>query len=201
MVSELESDLWDTVDWYRKWLIGFIAGKPQLTSFDQYNNTGAIDMKRNGSVLKETLCFNMLGLTFSSKLDRDSYIISINKNASKKTGALICSIKLLSPEVTLCHCKSTIWPCMKYWNHVWAGAPICYFESLNKLLKRIYRSVGSSRAISLEPFAHRRNVASFILFYKYYSGRRSSELAQLVQFPYSQRMSNFNSDRLHDHHS
>ena len=131
LVYKLESDLWDTVDWYRKWLIGFIAGKTQLTSFGQYNNTGAIDMKRNGSVLKKTLCFNMLGLTFSSKLDRDSYIISIDKTASKKIGALICSIKLLSPEVTLYLCKSTIWPYMKYWNHVWDGAPICYLESLN----------------------------------------------------------------------
>ena len=43
----------------------------------------------------------MLGLTFSSKLDWGSYIISIAKTASKKIGALICSMKFLSPEVAL----------------------------------------------------------------------------------------------------
>ena len=43
----------------------------------------------------------MLGLTFSSKLDWDSYIISIPKIASKKTGVLIRSMKFLSPEVAL----------------------------------------------------------------------------------------------------
>ena len=41
----------------------------------------------------------MLGLTFSSKLDWGSYIISIAKTASKKIGALICSMEFLSPEV------------------------------------------------------------------------------------------------------
>ena len=42
----------------------------------------------------------MLGLTLSSKLDWGSYMISIAKTASKKIGALIHSIKFLSPEVS-----------------------------------------------------------------------------------------------------
>ena len=41
------------------------------------------------------------GLTFPSKLDWGSYIISIAKTASKKIGALIRSMKFLSPEVAL----------------------------------------------------------------------------------------------------
>ena len=43
----------------------------------------------------------MLGLTFSSKLDWGSDIISIAKTASKKIGALTRSMKVLSPEVAL----------------------------------------------------------------------------------------------------
>ena len=43
----------------------------------------------------------MLGLTFSSKLDWGSHIISIVKTASKKIRALICSKKFLSPQVAL----------------------------------------------------------------------------------------------------
>ena len=34
LASELESDLRDTVDWGRKWLVDFNAGKTQLVSFD-----------------------------------------------------------------------------------------------------------------------------------------------------------------------
>ena len=101
MASELESDLQDTVEWGTKWLVGFNAGKTQLVLFDWSNNAGAIDVKMDGSVLEEKSSFKMLGLTFSSKLDWGSYIISIAKTASKKIGALICSMKFLSPEVAL----------------------------------------------------------------------------------------------------
>ena len=109
----------------------------------------------------------MLGLTFSSKLDWGSYIVSIAKTASKKIGGLIRSMKFLSPEVALYLYKSTISPCMEYCCPVWAGAPSCYLELLDKLQKRICRTVGPSLAASIEPLAHHRNVASLSLFYRY----------------------------------
>ena len=158
MASELESDLRDTVDWGRKWLVDFNAGKTQLVLFDRSKNTGAIDVKMDGSVLEEKSSFKMLGLTFSSKLDWGSYIVSIAKTASKKIGALIHSMKFLSPEVVLYLYKSTIRPCMECCSHVWAGAPSCYLELLDKLQKRICRTVGPALAASLEPLAHRQNV-------------------------------------------
>ena len=55
----------------------------------------------DGSVLEEKSSFEMLGLTFSSKLDWGSYIISIAKSASKNIEALIHSMKFRSPEVAL----------------------------------------------------------------------------------------------------
>ena len=68
LASELESDLQDTMDWGRKWLVDFNAGKTQLVLFDRSKNTGAIDVKMDGSILEEKTSFKMLGLTFSSKL-------------------------------------------------------------------------------------------------------------------------------------
>ena len=113
LVSELESDLQDTVDSGKKWLVDFNAGKTQLVLFDWFNNNGSIDVKMGGSILEEKSSFKMLGLTFSSKLEWGSYIISIAKTASKKIGALIRSMKFLSPEVALYLYKSTIHPCME----------------------------------------------------------------------------------------
>ena len=110
LASELEFDLRDTVDWGRKWLVDFNAGKTQLVSFDWSKNTGAIDVKMDGSFLEEKTSFKMLGLTFSSKLDWGSYIVSIAKTASKNIGALIRSMKFLSPEVALYLCRSTLQP-------------------------------------------------------------------------------------------
>ena len=198
LASELESDLPDTVDWGKKWLVDFNAGKTQLVSFDRSNSNGSIDVKMGGSILEEKSSFKMLGLTFSSKLDWVSYIISIAKTASKKIGALILSMKFLSPEVALYLYKSTIRPCMEYCCHVWAGAPSCYLDLLDKLQKRICRNVGPSLAASLEPLAHRRDVASLSLFCRYYFGRCSSELAQLVPLPFSRKRSTRYSDGLHD---
>ena len=49
------------MDWDKKWLVDFNAGKTQLVSFDQSNNSGSIDVKTGGSVLEE-----MKRLTFWS---------------------------------------------------------------------------------------------------------------------------------------
>ena len=66
--SQLESDLQDTVDWGRKYLVDFNARKSQLVLFDWSNDTGATDVKMDGPVLEEKSSFKMLGLIFSFKL-------------------------------------------------------------------------------------------------------------------------------------
>ena len=64
--------------------------KLNLFHLTSLNNAGAIDVKMDGSVLEEKIIL-MLGLTFSSKLDWVSDIISSAKTASRNIGALICS--------------------------------------------------------------------------------------------------------------
>ena len=58
--------------------------------------------------------------------------------------------------------------------------------------------VSPSLAASLEPLTYRRNVASFYLFYRYYFGRCSSVLDELVPLPPSRGMSTCYCDRLND---
>ena len=62
----------------------------------------------NGSVLEEKSSFKMLGLSFSSNLDWESYLVSIAKSASKKIDALIRSIEFIFPKVALYLYKSPI---------------------------------------------------------------------------------------------
>ena len=95
-----------------------------------------------------------------------AYIISIAKTVSKKIGALIHSVKVLSPKVALYLYQSTICPCIEYCHHIWAVASSCYLELLNKLQKQICRTFGHSLAASLEPLAHNQNVASLSFFYR-----------------------------------
>ena len=144
----------------------------------------------DGSALEGKWSFKMLGLTFFSKLDWGSYVISIAKTASKKIGALICSMKCLSSEVALYLYKSTIHPwsyhtCMEYCCQVWAGAPSCYLELLDKLQKCwSVRTASPSLATSFESLAHHLN-AVFSCFYRFYFGGCLSELAELVPLTFS----------------
>ena len=50
------------MDWDRKWLVYFNAGKTQHILFDWSNSTGAIDVKMNGYVYEENVCCKMQGL-------------------------------------------------------------------------------------------------------------------------------------------
>ena len=68
LAFELESDLRDTVNWGKKWLVDFSAWKTKLVSFDQTNNNCSANVKMDESVLEEKSSFKMLTLTFSSKL-------------------------------------------------------------------------------------------------------------------------------------
>ena len=147
LASELESDLPDTLEWGRKWLNDFNVGKTQLVWFDRSNKTGATNVKVDGPGLAEKSFLKMVGLAFSSKLDWGSYIIFVAKTTSKEKGALILSMKFLSPEDVPCisiNLCSTVfyYKCMEYCRHVWAGVPSCYVEFLDKLQKRICRYVG-----------------------------------------------------------
>ena len=91
---------------------------------------------------------------------------------------------------------------MKYCCCVWASAPSCYLKLFGRLQKWMDRTIAPSLAAFLaaflEPLAHCGNVASLSLFYWYYFGRCSSELAQLVPLPYFRGRCTRYSDRLHD---
>ena len=63
LAFKLESDLQNTVDWGKKWLFDFNAGKTQLVLFDWCNNNSSIYVKMDGFVLEEKSFFKMLGLT------------------------------------------------------------------------------------------------------------------------------------------
>ena len=87
---------------------------------------------------------------------------------------------------------------MEHCCHVWAGAPSCHLELLDKLQKYICRTFGLPLVSFLESLAHCQNIANLSLFFRYYFGRCLSELAQLVPLPYSQARSTCYSDLLHD---
>ena len=151
----------------------------------------------------------MLGLSFSSKLDWGSYIVFIAKTTSKRIGDLIRSMKIPSPDlirsmkipsskVTLYFDKSTIRPCMEYFCHAWASAPVCYLDMLDTLQIQVRKTVSTLLAASCEPLSDLKNLASLNLIYRYYFSRCTSELVELIPLHCSRGRSTRYSDRLHN---
>ena len=116
------------------------------------------------AVLEGKSSFCLLGLSFTSKLDWGFYIISIAKAASKKIGALLCSVKFLSPELVLYLYKSTIRPCIEYCCHVWYGAGKCYLNLLDKLKRHICKGVGPELSACLQSLAHHEMLLVLVSF-------------------------------------
>ena len=53
---------------------------------------------------------------------------------------------------------------MEYCDHVQPGVLMCYLDVLDKQQKWVFRTVSPSLAASLEPLAHRQNVANLSLY-------------------------------------
>ena len=106
-------------------------------------------------------------------------------------------MKFLSSEVALYPYKSTLWAMYGILLSCLTCALSCYLELQDTIQKWICRPVGPSLSASLERLAHHHNLASLSLFYRYYFGRCSSELAELVPLLCSPGRSTY-SDRLYD---
>ena len=85
--------------------------------------------------------------------------------------------------------KSTIRPCLEYCCHIWAGAPISSLNILDRVQRRLFNLLGENLYSKLQPLSHRREVASLSLFYRYFHGHCSEDLASLMP----RRYSSFNS--------
>ena len=176
----LESDLRDIVEWGKKWLVTFNAGKTKLLSVSKCHRATPFSIAMNGEDLPENNSFRLLGLTFSKSLTWNEYVEAIAKAAAQKVGSLYRARAYLTPECILYLYKACIRPCMEYCCHLWAGAPAHLLNLLDKIQNRVSNMIGPQLSLKLQPLSHRRDVASLSLFYKYFHGHCSEELASLV---------------------
>ena len=113
-------------------------------------------------------------------------------------GSLYRAQCFLPPESILYLNKSTIWPCMKYCSHILGGAPKSHgFDLLDRVQKRVVSLVGCGLTSDCQALSHRRNVASLNLLYKYYYGKCSTELVNLVPLKHVTVRSTCFSEQMH----
>ena len=182
LASDLSHDLAKIVEWGDRWLITFNAAKTKLLSFHHHRTDHTFpSIQMNGLDLEEQTSFDrLLGLEFTSDLRWNKYITEVSKAVSKMIGSFYRSRKFLSNESILYLYKSQIRPKMEYCSHVWGGAARSSLNILDRLQHRMKYLVGEELYSTLQPLSHRRNVASLSLFYRYFHGKCSDELKDLV---------------------
>ena len=75
-----------------------------------------------------------------------------------------------------------IHPCLEYCSHIWGSSP--YTSLLDRIESKAIRLIGDpSLTSTLDPLSLRRKVASLSLFYRYYFGHCSDELAACIPPP------------------
>nr|CAI5868241.1 unnamed protein product [Callosobruchus analis] len=106
--------------------------------------------------------------------------------------------KLYTPEQLLLLYKAQIRPSLEYCSHVWGCAPKHSLKLLDSIQNRAVKLIDTDNLTKdLHSLQHRRRVAGLSLFCRFYHGRCSSELSQIIT-PKAVRTRNTR-DALHAH--
>ena len=180
--SAVNADLGSISSWGSLNLVKFNASKTQFLPISLSTTTSDYDIVFDNNVIQPLNSINILGINISSNLSWRQHISEIAKSASKKLGVLFRCRKYFSSEQLLQLYVGLIRPCMEYCSHIWGGSP--FTALLDRVESKAFRLINNPNLTSsLDPLSLRRNVSSLSLFYRYFFGRCSVELAGCVPPP------------------
>ena len=182
MSSTINSDLQSISEWGTRNLVKFNTSKTQLLTISLSNTPSNYPIIFEDSEIPSLNSFNILGLQISSSLSWRDHIVQIAKSASKKLGVLFrCKQYFNSAQLFKLY-TGFIRPCLEYCSHIWGSSP--YTSLLDRIESKAIRLIGDpSLTSTLDPLSVRRKVASLSLFYHYYFGHCSDELATCIPPP------------------
>ena len=182
MSSTINSDLQSISEWGTRNLVKFNTSKTQLLTISLSNTPSNYPIIFEDSEIPSLNSVNILGLQISSSLSWRDHIVQIAKSASKKLGVLFrCKQYFNSAQLFKLY-TGFIRPCLEYCSHIWGSSP--YTSLLDKIESKAISLIGDpSLTSTLYPLSLRRKVASLSLFYRYYFGHCSDELATCIPPP------------------
>ena len=182
MASTINSDLQRISEWGTRNLVKFNTSKTQLLIISLSNTPSNYPIIFDDSKIPPLNSINILGLQISSSLSWRNHIVQIAKSASKKLGVLFRCKQYLNAAQLIKLYTGFIRPCLEYCSHIWGSS--AYTSSLDKIESKAIRLIGDpSLTSTLDPLSLRRKVASLSLFYRYYFGHCSDELATCIPPP------------------
>ena len=184
MSSTIYSDLQSISEWGNHNLVKFNTSRTQLLTTSLPNTPSNYPIIFENSKIPPLSSINILGLQISSSLSWRDHIVQIAKSASKKLGVLFrCKQYFNSAQLFKLY-TGFIHPYLEYCSHIWGSSP--YTSLLDRVESKAIRLIGDpSLTSTLDPLSLRRKVASLSLFYCYYFGHCSDELAACIPPPMS----------------
>ena len=182
MSSTINSDLQSISEWGTRNLVKFNTSKTQLLTISLSNTPSNYPIIFEDSEIPSLNSVNILGLQISSSLSWRDHIVQIAKSASKKLGVLFRCKQYFNSAQLLKLYTGFIRPCLEYCSHIWGSSP--YTSLLDRIESKAIRLIGDpSLTSTLDPLSLRCKVASLSLFYRYYFGHCSDELATCIPPP------------------
>ena len=180
--STINSDLRSISEWGARNLVKFNTSKTHLLTISLSNTPSNYPIIFEDSEIPPLNSINILGLQISSSLSWRDHIFQIAKSASKKLGVLFrCKQYFNSAQLFELY-TGFIRPCLEYCSHIWGSSP--YTSLLDRVESKAIRLISDpSLTSTLDPLSLRCKVASLSLFYRYYFGHCSDELAACIPPP------------------
>nr|CAI5847674.1 unnamed protein product [Callosobruchus analis] len=170
----------------------------RATTLTKKSLAGLPTVEMEGRPLVESPSIKLLGISINNNMSWHDHVATIAKTASQKLGVLFRCRKLYTPEQLLLLYKAQIRPSLEYCSHVWGCAPKHSLKLLDSIQNRAVKLIDTDNLTKdLHSLDHRRRVAGLTLFYRFYHGRCSSELSQIIT-PKAVRTRNTR-DALHAH--
>ena len=102
----------------------------------------------------------------------------------KKLGFLSRARGYFSPSQILTIYKSQIRPSLEYCSHVWGGASKSSLNLLDRVHSKAISLINNPNLTkSLQSLSHRRLVADFSIFYRYFQRHCSQEIMNIIPDP------------------
>ena len=118
----------------------------------------------DGTVLKESVDLDILGVTFDSKLTFEKHLRSVSRAASQRLGILRKSWRVFHDRLLIRRCFwGFVLPVFEYWSAVWCSAADTHLKLLDRVVSGSCFLAGGVLNCNL---SHRRFVAELCILYK-----------------------------------
>lgn len=179
--DSLTESLQNIITWGNHNRVAFNENKTQVIRLSLKREKDTTQLAMAGRSLENENSISVLGVTISSDLSWTGHVRDVAKKASSRLAVLWRARKYFNPNQLLVLYKAQIRPVMEYCSHIWPQSA-CHI--LDRIQSKAVRLIGEAALTdSLQSLGHRRRVSCLALFYKYYFGQCSAEIANIVPKP------------------